>query len=431
MLNNYVLPLLVNHATFGVGVYLLSKFLIKKPSYHLVVIVPVIIVASIILFFLNTLHIAWVNTISGYIIFTIIAHLLFKGNFASKLGFSVTVVTLGAVGELLLTCCPLIISKLHLNAMISNSYFYNIMGFGGVIIIFAFGRIIAYKFPRKYESLQLRDMFLISFQIFATAALLAIVHFIGELHLSFVANILIVLLQFSMLASSVLVFFIFDSAFHKRELETQIEYYKYQFEQIKASQTVFGRIDHDIEKHLLALKLDLKNAKPDEAEQKIDLLIGNLHIAEGVANSGNADVDAILNYKANLAKAYGIRMACDLLLPYTLNMNTTDLTVILGNALDNAIEACKEVDAPDRVIDLAIRYDKPNLHMTFANPFMGKISTDAAGELVTTKWDNLHGFGLKSIKETVEKYDGVMDIAAENNRFTLKILLFDLTRSNR
>jgi sensor histidine kinase regulating citrate/malate metabolism len=256
---------------------------------------------------------------------------------------------------------------------------------------------------------------------------LVIVHFTGGIQLSFFANILIILLQLSLLASSVLVFFIFDSALHKRELETQIDYYKYQLEQMKTAQTVIGRMEHDFEKHLLALKLDLKNAKPDEAEQKIDGLIGNLHLSEGIANSGNADVDAILNYKANLAKEYGIRVACTLRLPYTLNMNTTDLAVILGNAIDNAIEACKAVEAPERVITLSVEYEKSNLYILFSNPFVGNVQTNAAGEIVTTKTQGaFHGIGLKSIKETVDKYNGVMDIAMENSQFVLKIILFNL-----
>ncbi|MDR1753693.1 MAG: ATP-binding protein, partial [Eubacterium sp.] len=212
-----------------------------------------------------------------------------------------------------------------------------------------------------------------------------------------------------------------------RLLQSQIDSYQYQFEQIKESQAVISRIEHDIEKHLLALKLDLKNAQPREAELKIDALIGNLRLAENVADSGYTDMDAILNYKAMQASAFGIRMTCDLRLPYTLNINTTDLAVILGNALDNAIEACKTAESSMREISIAIKYDKHNLSMTITNPFTGEIKTDAAGELITTKSKGRHGIGLRSIQEAAEKYNGLTDITAENNRFTLKILLLNLS----
>jgi sensor histidine kinase YesM len=293
-------------------------------------------------------------------------------------------------------------------------------------VFLVLGLFIAKKFPRKYESFNWSELYLVSYQILSIVLHTVTVHYTSSI-LSFIENIVMLFLYIALLASSVFIFFIFDSALHKRELEKQIEIYQYQFEQIKESQTIIGRIEHDIEKHLLALKLDLKNAQPREAEQKIDALIGTLRLAENVAESGNADMDAILNYKAMQASAFGIRMTCDLRLPYTLSINTTDLAVILGNALDNAIEACKTAKPSKREISVAIKYDKHNLSMTITNPFAGEIKTDAAGELITTKSKGRHGIGLRSIQETAEKYNGLMDITAENNLFTLKILLFNLS----
>jgi hypothetical protein len=406
-----------------ISVKLLKNFLVKKDEHNPVVMGAVIVAASLIMFWVNSFRIPWLNSVSAYTVCTIAAQILFKGNFALRFGFAVTVITIGAIGEMLPFFILLIISELSLNSLISNPVSFRLLGLMGVFIYYAIGSKIAKRFPRKYSSFSLSDMFLISFQILSTSTLLVIAHYTSAIQISFTANLLILLLQFSLLTSSVLVFFIFDSALHKRELETQIDYYKYQFEQIKASQTVIGRMEHDLEKHLLALKLDLKNSKTDVAEQKIDLLIGNLHLAEGVANSGNADVDAILNYKANPAKAHGIRMAYDLRLPYTLGVNTTDLTVIIGNALDNAIETCKAVETPERVINVDIRYDKPNLHMTFSSPFVGGFKTNAAGEFVTPKRDDFHGIGLKNMKEMVVKYDGMIDYAVVNNRFILKVQL--------
>ncbi len=223
-----------------------------------------------------------------------------------------------------------------------------------------------------------------------------------------------------------LIFFIFNSALHKQELEQQIALYRFQFEQMKNSQAIIGRIEHDIEKHLLALKLDLNNAQPREAERKIEALIGKLRLSKSVADSGNADVDAIINYKATQAGEFEIRIACDLHLPYTLNMNTTDLAIILGNAIDNAIEACKTLEPAKREIELSMHYERPNLRMSISNPFAGELKTDAGGELVTTKTKGRHGIGLKSIRETVEKYDGLVDLSTEDNRFILKILLFNI-----
>jgi hypothetical protein len=445
MLNDYVLPMLANIIVFLVTVFFFSKYLDKRGYTSPTMCLTAVICCSVILFLANVLHFPWVNSIAGCGLFFIISVILFKGNLALLLILSVIQITISMACELIIGLFLLLFNEIKLVNIVSQIdvakarqletvSLYNMYGVFGALLFAVVVVVLAKKFPRKFKYFGNRDLFLMVFPIFAILMMFFLLHITSGTNISLIENLFMLLLQIGLLSSSVLLFFIYgniieDYAFKEenRLLLSQINYYKYQFEQIKDSQAVIGKAQHDIEKHLLALKLDLKNAQPDEAEQKIDGLIGNLHLAEGIANSGNADVDAILNYKANLAQELGIRVACDLLLPYTLNMNTTDLAVILGNALDNAIESCKAVDDPERVIDIAIRYNKPNLQMTFTNPFAGSVKTNAAGELVTTKRDGLHGIGLKSIKETVDKYGGVMDISAENNRFVLKILLFNLT----
>lgn len=423
----YVLPVLSGVCMIVIAIFILSKFLYRKSGFSPVLVGVVAVVFSVVQVYFNTFQMSWLNYLALCTAFTIIIHIFFKGNFALKFGFSVIVTTIGGLSEMVIVLIPTVLSELQFTALLVSPIFLAVVGFLVPLVFLFLGLFIAKMFPRKYESFKWSELYLISFQILFIASHTAMIHYSAGVQLSFAENLAMLFLNIALLVSSLLIFFIFDSALHKRELEKQIEVYQYQFEQIKESQAVIGRIEHDIEKHLLALKLDLKNAMPAEAEQKIDALIGNLRLAENIADSGNADVDAILNYKAMQASTFGIRMACDLRLPYTLNINTTDLTIVLGNAIDNAIEACKTVESSEREINISINYDKHNLSMTITNPFTGEIKTDAAGELVTTKTKGRHGIGLKSIQETVEKYDGLMDISAENNRFTLKILLFNLS----
>ena len=422
----YILPVLSGFASLGFAIFILSKFLYKKARFGPVIISILIIVSTAIMCLVNTLQLAWLNIVSGYAVFTVINSVLFKGSFTVKLGLAVIITTINAVSEMFLFFLVLIITELRLIDIAGNTVAAIIISFLTIIAFAVLGRILFLKFPRRFESFRISEMFLIFFQVLATGMLYIIGEFSGGAQISFSVNLLILLFQMALLMSSVLIFFIFDSALHKQELEKQIEIYQYQFEQIKESQAVVGRIEHDIEKHLLALKLDLKNAMPNQAEQKIDALIGNLRLAENVADSGNANVDAILNYKAMQASAFGIRMTCDLRLPYSLSINTTDLAVILGNAIDNAIEACGAVDQSEREVFVSISYEKPNLRMSISNPYTGEIKTDADGSPATTKAKGRHGIGLKSIREAVERYDGLIDITTADNRFLLKIMMFNL-----
>ncbi len=443
MFYDMVWPMLANGFSYAVSVFFYSKYLDRKDTARPVPLIAGAVFYSVLLFIINSMQLPWLNTVASFTLFFIVAMTFFMGRRAVFFVLTVILSAIIMASELIVTFLILVFTETGADALLAPQSFLSTMDAtvlynfsqtvtAGIyaLTLFALSRL----FPRKLHYFKNKDMVLVLFPLFAHLVTYALMYMTVDTNISLQESLVMILLLTGLLLSSVVVFMVYakimeDYAIQEenRLLQSQIDSYQYQFEQIKESQAVIGRIEHDIEKHLLALKLDLKNAMPAEAERKIDELIGNLHLAETVANSGNADVDAILNHKAMQALAFGIRVVCDLRLPYTLNINTTDLAVILGNATDNAVEACKALEPCEREIVVAISYEKPNLRIAISNPFAGKVKTDAAGELVTTKRQGRHGIGLKSIRETVEKYDGLMDIAVDGNRFTLKILLFNLT----
>jgi two-component system sensor histidine kinase AgrC len=110
-------------------------------------------------------------------------------------------------------------------------------------------------------------------------------------------------------------------------------------------------------------------------------------------------------------------------LPEGLKLNEFDLTIILGNLLDNAMEACAKVAATSRYLNLSILY-KPNyLILRTENPFSAA-SALPEGENRTTKPDRQnHGFGLNNIEYLVNKHHGLIKTARENGAFTVNIAL--------
>ncbi len=401
---DFLLPMLTGVGTFAFSIVILSRFLYTKENYRPLNILLVAIGASVTVALVNTLRIPYVNMLSLYAIFIVITYIFYKGNFALRLGFTVIIMTINGLSEHIIVFLTLIINEIGIEDLHASALYYNLVGILTLIVYVALALIISKFFPRKYKSFRWGDMYLISFQVLTIVTTALQMGFAAEVHTSFAANLLLLILYTAFLAASLLVFFIYESALHKQELENQIELYQYQFEQMKNSQAIIGRIEHDIEKHLLALKLDLNNAQHHEAEQKIDALIGNLRLTKNVADSGNTDVDAIINYKATQAGEFGIRMVCDLRIPYTLHMDTTDLSIIMGNAIDNSIEACKSVAPDEREIAVSVIYDKPNLCMSVSNPYYGELKTDANGDYVTTKPKGRHGIDTGVNREIRRSY---------------------------
>lgn len=150
---------------------------------------------------------------------------------------------------------------------------------------------------------------------------------------------------------------------------------------------------------------------------------------ETIANSGCVVIDAIINNRASIANDNNIQFRVDLKIASDLNIQQSDISVVLCNLLDNAIDANKNC-IDDRYIDLNIETDRRNentLLISIENPYAGEIIRTRNGEIKSSKKDYYrHGIGLKSVRQIVEKHKGIMKIDSDNNKFSVHILIFDV-----
>ena len=101
---------------------------------------------------------------------------------------------------------------------------------------------------------------------------------------------------------------------------------------------------HDYHSHLQTLKAYLAEEKLAEAREYLDRLETDLDEIRPMVESGNVNLDAILNAKLTLALSRGIRVKQRVEVPEKLTVSDIDLCVVIGNLLDNAMEACGKVD---------------------------------------------------------------------------------------
>ena len=117
-------------------------------------------------------------------------------------------------------------------------------------------------------------------------------------------------------------------------------------------------------------------------------------------------MDALVNYKYLLAVQKNIEMQVEICIPEELNVDTADLCIILGNLLDNAIEAAEKCEKEKR-IRLKILYGNRNIRIEIANTFDGEIHRMENGMYMTSKKDaKRHGIGLQSVQKSIDKYKG-------------------------
>ncbi len=142
-------------------------------------------------------------------------------------------------------------------------------------------------------------------------------------------------------------------------------------------------------------------------------------------STGNPVTDVILNRKWQVCERENIMLNEDFLYPEGMGIEAFDLGILMNNALDNAIEACRNVPEQEkRSIAVTSCLKGKMFFFIVENTFAGRLSVDRTGALRTTKKDSdMHGLGMHNMRSCVEKYYGTMQYRVKENRFILTIML--------
>jgi sensor histidine kinase regulating citrate/malate metabolism len=161
----------------------------------------------------------------------------------------------------------------------------------------------------------------------------------------------------------------------------------------------------------------------DKVNSYLDELNEDLTNVDPIMKTGNIIIDAILNSKISLAKSKKINVNAKVSVPENFNISEIDLCVIIGNLLDNAIEACEEItNDGEKFIRIFIGMKNTQLYLYIANTAPGGKLTKVNGRFGTRK-SGYHGYGLARVDKTVEKYRGYVKRSSEDGAFTTEILL--------
>lgn len=179
---------------------------------------------------------------------------------------------------------------------------------------------------------------------------------------------------------------------------------------------------HDYRHHIQALKAHMSRNEYGEVNRYLDMLDGDLTRVETVLKTGNRMADAVLNSKLSLARDQNITVKADAAVPINLSVNELDLSVILGNLLDNAIEACARLPEEKRLIRIYIAMKGNYLYLSVSNTAAGGKKEKIAGRFLSGKGEG-HGFGLARIDAIVKKYGGYITRASEDGAFSTEVLL--------
>lgn len=177
---------------------------------------------------------------------------------------------------------------------------------------------------------------------------------------------------------------------------------------------------HDFHNHLQTLKGQLEAGETERAIAYIEQLDSQLMNVDTVLKTGNISLDAILSAKLAQAKAAGIAVTVKANVPDNLLLTDLELSILVGNLLDNAIEACAAAEG-QRFIRIFMGMKGKMLYFYMLNSAGRKEQKE--GSLFASHKKGFHGFGLRRVETILGEHDGWCKYNSEEGAFTSEFLV--------
>ena len=191
---------------------------------------------------------------------------------------------------------------------------------------------------------------------------------------------------------------------------------KMQYEQTR-------RLRHDMKQFYTILDKLISDNKLDEAKSFIADSYQSVIVTDVVVDVGNDYINALLNAKLTEAKSVGISVICSVTRDIK-GYENADLCNLIGNLLDNAIEAAKKCDEEMRSIEFNLSSSDNRLNIIVRNSIKDSVISNNQNFITTKKNKFNHGYGMKTIKFITEKYGGTTDFYEEGNIFVAHIVIY-------
>lgn len=417
-----------------VHVLLTRKRTIKYTLTALSINILVSLIGSLLfyMFLKNTVVFDYITSILGFT-FIVYIHMVFKESLSEKI---FTMFTIWLFSNVLLVICSYIIYLFSIKDF--NLYkSFSILLRDFIQIAFLF--IIHLYFKKLYREM----LKLVSNKVINIISIYSIIIFLFLIKnyditiyktfnnyeiLNSLLFIIIIILSY------VIIFIAISSVNRNIELEykfkiidTQIELQKQNYKTLNKSLEDYYAFRHDIRHTLLAIKLmlDAENytdaadyfnrLNEDEIYKNVDVLCKNFTI------------DSILKHYMSISYKYSIDFRVNANIPQDIHIDNLDLSVVIGNCVENSIEACNNIlDNSRKFINLKAEIVGSQLVIKIINSFNGQVKKED-GIIITSKNGDGHGIGLSNVRKISQKYSGYFNIKYNDNEFEVGIVMnFDL-----
>lgn len=229
-----------------------------------------------------------------------------------------------------------------------------------------------------------------------------------------------------------LVFSIFENDRRERMINLQLEQslirsqneaYLSQIALLQASGASMEKLRHDFRNHMEVLHSILASSPSSQAEEYLERIRQEIKPEAVISDTGSPVIDSLVNTKLSSCKKSGITVRYHAVIPNDLRIDAFALTIILGNLLDNAMEAVKKDTCTRKKIDLTLTFDRNCLIIALKNTYDGFLQTGGGSFLTNKANPALHGIGLKNVAQTIESKGGMLTFDYDERWFVVTAII--------
>lgn len=233
-------------------------------------------------------------------------------------------------------------------------------------------------------------------------------------------NVYISIWMLCLMAADVLSYVIYFGCLilekEKSEMKSQLSSYRQQYKWLNERIEKEKKRRHNLRHHLRTMDTLAQNGQVESLQEYIARYLEEVREVELQKLSGNPVVDEVMSYYVVQAREKQIDLSCSMKIRENLALNLADMTVLLGNAMENALYGCETCEEKARKIRVMIRQFRKNLLIKVENRI-------PSGEYESLGANVRKGYGLESIDMIARKYQGSMDAVREEDKFVLRVIL--------
>lgn len=245
----------------------------------------------------------------------------------------------------------------------------------------------------------------------------------------------VILFCIGILIINIIIFYLYNSIvdnyirIQENEIfKRQTEIYSNQLKIHIQTENKIRSLQHDLKNHMQELYHMAQQGETGSIVNYIEQMYRVIKNPKEYCFSGNKEIDGIINYMIEKSGKALKDIQIDVQIPEYLKVSTYDMNVLLGNLLENAIDAA--IKTEEKFLKLVITFDKGILYIYIINSYAGEIRKKSKKIITTKKDEEQHGYGLENVRKIVETYNGTLDINYDSNRFEVNVMLYTLKLQN-